>query len=347
MQQIRYFLAVAETRNFTRAAEQCNVSQPALTRAIKALEAELGAPLVNREHRNTHLTELGRLMEPYLRTIYDQSLSAKSAAGEFMALGKASLKIGVMCTIGPALVSEFVAGFARDFSDIDIEVRPLPLAALRESLSSGALEVALLAFPGPVDEHLHTQPLFSERFVVTTPNDHRFAERKLVSCRELHGETYINRAHCEYFDAVSDAFAARAISMRQTFSSECDEWVLAMIKAGLGIGFFPEFSVVNKSVAMTPIADPAFARTVRLATVRGRPHSPAVGAFVRAARLHRWPARLEKETAPASGDLGRRPLEKKREPRGGYQRKAHGPDGHGPARRRKDPAYRSRAGEPA
>ncbi len=112
MQQIRYFLAVTDTLNFTHAAEQCNVSQPALTRAIKALEEELGAPLINREQRNTHLTELGRLMDPYFRTIFEQSMSAKSAPNAFAALGKASLKIGAMCTIGPSIVAEFVARFA-------------------------------------------------------------------------------------------------------------------------------------------------------------------------------------------------------------------------------------------
>ena len=68
MQQVRYFLAVAGTLNFTRAAERCNVSQPSLTRAIQSLEAELGGPLFHRERGNTHLTELGRIIQPFLAT---------------------------------------------------------------------------------------------------------------------------------------------------------------------------------------------------------------------------------------------------------------------------------------
>ena len=67
MQQVRYFVALAQTLNFTRAAEQCNVSQPALTRAIQQLEHELGGPLFHRERGNTHLSELGRMMLPYLQ----------------------------------------------------------------------------------------------------------------------------------------------------------------------------------------------------------------------------------------------------------------------------------------
>ena len=73
MHQARYFVALCETLNFTRAAEKCNVTQPSLTRAIKLLEDELGGPLFNRERNQTHLTELGRLMEPHLREVIDQA----------------------------------------------------------------------------------------------------------------------------------------------------------------------------------------------------------------------------------------------------------------------------------
>jgi DNA-binding transcriptional LysR family regulator len=66
IQQVRYFVALCETLNFTRAAERCNVTHPSLTRAIRQLEDELGGPLLHRERNRTHLTELGRLMRPYL-----------------------------------------------------------------------------------------------------------------------------------------------------------------------------------------------------------------------------------------------------------------------------------------
>jgi DNA-binding transcriptional LysR family regulator len=80
MQQVRYFVTLAQVLNFTRAAEQCNVTQPALTRAIQQLEHELGGPLFHRERGNTHLSELGRMMEPYLAMILDQSTAAKEHA---------------------------------------------------------------------------------------------------------------------------------------------------------------------------------------------------------------------------------------------------------------------------
>ena len=77
MQHVRYFVALAGTLNFTRAAEQCNVSQPALTRAIQQLEHELGGPLFHRERGNTHLSELGRMMLPYLQTVEESCRAAR------------------------------------------------------------------------------------------------------------------------------------------------------------------------------------------------------------------------------------------------------------------------------
>ncbi len=118
-----------------------------------------------------------------------------------------------------------------------------------------------------------------------------------------------------------------------------------MIKSGLGVGFFPEFAVNDPAIALTPLVEPGFARTIRLATVRGRRHSPAVGAFVRLARAHRWPAC---DAAPAGGSgLGRRGLEQKGEKYGAQQRHANGGDGRRPASRLKNPSKRRRARKPA
>ena len=93
MQQIRYFLAVCETLNFTRAAEACNVSQPSLTRAIKALEEELGGPLFRRERNNTHLTGLGDMMRPHLSQVLVETEAAKDRARSFGRLEDVELEV--------------------------------------------------------------------------------------------------------------------------------------------------------------------------------------------------------------------------------------------------------------
>jgi LysR family hydrogen peroxide-inducible transcriptional activator len=101
LHQIRYFLALGETLNFTKAAEVCHITQPALTRAIRNMEEELGGLLFSRERNNTHLTELGRLIEPHLAEIMARAGEAKQTAARFIKLEKAQLSLGVMCTISP------------------------------------------------------------------------------------------------------------------------------------------------------------------------------------------------------------------------------------------------------
>src|SRR6201993_3960250 len=100
MHQIRYFLAVAEELNFTRASEKCNVSQPSLSRAVKLLEEELGGPLFHRERSRTHLTELGRMVQPHLATVYEQSRAVERLSRDF-ADSKMPLRLGIMSTISP------------------------------------------------------------------------------------------------------------------------------------------------------------------------------------------------------------------------------------------------------
>jgi DNA-binding transcriptional LysR family regulator len=91
------------------------------------------------------------------------------------------------------------------------------------------------------------------------------------------------------FEPVKNELTSRGVFLRQVFSSPRDDWVQGMIKAGLGLGFFPEFSVTDPDLVVRPLVEPSFHRTIYLATVRGRPHSPAVGAFVQEARRYPWP----------------------------------------------------------
>jgi DNA-binding transcriptional LysR family regulator len=290
MHQVRYFLALADTLNFTRAAEQAHVSQPALTRAIQQLETELGGPLFRRERANTHLSELGRIMRPYLEAILAQSEAARDHAQRLAQAG-ASLHVGVMCTIGPAMVSDVIAAFSRGHPDVELRVSDLPAGDLCERLARGDIDLGLYAGPEPLAERFHGLPLFQERFVICVPPEHRLAQQNVVRGADLHGERYVNRANCEYLDFARDRFREAGATLNRVFSSERDDWVQGMIKAGLGFGFFPELSVTDPALVTRELVDPEFVRTVQLVTVRGRPHAPAVGAFLQPARAVPWPER--------------------------------------------------------
>jgi LysR family hydrogen peroxide-inducible transcriptional activator len=145
MHQIRYFLAVAETLNFTRAAELCNVSQPALSRAVQQLEEEVGGLLFRRERNQTHLTDLGLLLRPRLQSVLENTREAKQAAQRFLTLDEAHVTLGVMCTIGPRRFMGLLADFQARHPGIELRLIEGVPDTLGERLATGELDLAIMA----------------------------------------------------------------------------------------------------------------------------------------------------------------------------------------------------------
>ena len=184
MQQIRYFLAVAETLNFTRAAERCNVSQSAMTRAIQHLEEELGGLLFRRERSKTHLTDLGRLVLPRLQEVFSGTEAVRTTAKQFLKMDDAPINVGVMCTIGPLRFVGFLADFRARHGGIEVSLLESTPERLLQLLEQGKLDVAMLATPEPLPERIDRIPLYSERFVIAFPPGHRFGQIGRASWRE-------------------------------------------------------------------------------------------------------------------------------------------------------------------
>jgi LysR family transcriptional regulator, hydrogen peroxide-inducible genes activator len=290
MHQIRYFLAVVQELNFTRAAEKCNVSQPSLTRAIKLLEDELGGPLFHRERANTHLSELGRIVRPHLEQLLKEAEQTRLAAQDFRQLKRTSLKLGIMCTVAPYQFVDLIAGVLFRHSGIELDLVDASGIELQDRLLSGDLEAAIYWLPEQEEDEktrLHRIPLFREQYMAVVNPRHRFAKANAVRAADLNGERYVCRVKCEWSGRAGAIWEARGADVAVVYRSERDDWILAMIAAGLGFGFLPEKSVAhlraNSGVVARPIVEPEFWREPALVTVRGRPHSPAVGALVREA----------------------------------------------------------------
>lgn len=288
MHQIRYFLAVGEHLNFTRAAEACNVSQPSLTRAIKALEDELGGPLFHRERNQTHLTDLGRSVHPNLAQVYAQTEAVKARAKDMKSLTAAPLSLGVMCTIGPKRIVEMLRSFHIRHPGIDLSLRDGTGSALQQMMIEGELDAAIFGLPLPIDERLHVRPLFTERFMVTVAPGHRFERLNAVPIRELAHERYLNRSNCEFIAFIRDILDQQGVEIIRACRSERDDWIQSLTLAGFGFGLTPEFALAAPGIVARPLIDPEVSRTINLVTVRGRPHSPAIGAFVHEATSFRW-----------------------------------------------------------
>ena len=185
MHQIRYFLAVCEALNFTRAAESCNVSQPSLTRAIKGLEDELGGPLFRRERNNTHLTGLGEMMRPHLTQVLIETDAAKDRAKSFAKLDDVELKLGMMCTIGPRRFVPFLQAFRERHPKVNLIVKDGSGRELQDRLAQGELDVAVYGQPEEIDERFHVRRLYDERFVIGVGPGHPFDKQNAVRVKDL------------------------------------------------------------------------------------------------------------------------------------------------------------------
>lgn len=290
MHQIRYFLAAARSLSFTRAAQECHVSQPALTLAIKKLEERLGSALFHREGRGLALTEFGRQMQPHLSEIAARAELAQTVAQNFRLLAQVPIRLGVMATIGPARLARFLAAFEHAVPGAELAVREGLLKDVVAWLAADEIDFAILNPLEGLGEGFRADPLYRERYLVLLPPDHPLRERNAISLGDLSGEPYVDRLSCEMREMVTRVCADRGVKLYARFRSEREDWIQAMVMANLGFAFMPEYSVTHPDTVRRPLIDPMVERTIHLVSVPGRKHAPAVAAFARAARAHRWSA---------------------------------------------------------
>ena len=280
MHQVRYFLAVCEHGGFSRAAEACGVSQPALTTAVKRLEQEVGGNLFHREGRRLVLSEIGRLIRPHLEKLSGEKDAAMEVARNFRLLRATPLRIGVMPTIGPVPVAGYLALFRNAHPGIDVAVSEAPLGQLLRRLEDDELDLALASAPEGLPDGFRNEQLYVERYVVAFRPGSRFEAMKTVRLQDVSGEPYVDRLSCELREQVMAVCVQRNIELYANFRSEREEWVQGMVQSGLGFAFMPEYSVTLPGVLARPLVEPAVERAVLAVEVRGRPRTPAVKLFV-------------------------------------------------------------------
>ncbi|MGA7546371.1 MAG: LysR family transcriptional regulator, partial [Methyloceanibacter sp.] len=177
MHQVRYFLAVARTLNFTRAAEECHVAQPSLTRAVRQLEGELGGDLFRRERPHAQLTELGQRMLPLLRQCYDSAVSAQSLASAIKSGQVGSLRLAISRTIDQSLVMPHVIELGKIFHGLELKLLRGTAAEVLEFLKRGEAELGIGAAIGEEWDRLDSWPLFAEDILLVVNSSHPLAAR--------------------------------------------------------------------------------------------------------------------------------------------------------------------------
>jgi len=288
MQQIRYFLAACAHLNFTRAAEEENISQPALTRAIQKLEEELGGELFRRERSRTHLTALATQIRPYLEIIAVQVKAAGEVARATISLERARLEVGIMTTVGPLRFSTFLKHFQHIHPGIELWVHEGNLPDLTQRLINGELDVAVLSSPVPLPSRIDSFPLYEERFVVVIPERHPLVQLASITLDDLAKEPYLDRLSCEYRETIMELWTTSGKRMNSVYRSDRDDWIQGMVLAGNGLAILPEYAITASNLACRLLTNPSLTRSLKVCTVAGRRFSTAVAAFMRELKTYRW-----------------------------------------------------------
>lgn len=301
--QIRYFLAVADTLNFTRASEKSFISQPALTKAIQRLEEAIGGRLFDRSRNSVQLTELGRSMLPSLRQIYDSANDAREQARQLTREQKEQkeiVRIGVMCTID---FQQVLPGFAESReggSEVELNFREGNLEELTDALDRGEIDLGVMCSPDEMPKRFTPTPLFSENYVLAIGEDHRFNGRNTVEATELHREHYCLREMCEFSHHIGRLLHGRGVALEVVQKSAREDWIQALVRANFGVAFMPVSIAEAARLAYVYMSDVPIVREVRVLVQAERTTSAAQQAVIDSLVAHAWgSAGNAKEGTPA------------------------------------------------
>jgi DNA-binding transcriptional LysR family regulator len=299
MHQIRYFLAVTRTLNFTRAADECNVTQPSLTRAIKQLEGELGGDLFRRERPAAQLTELGQRMQPLLKQCYDAAVGARSLASSFKGGKVGTLRIAIADAVDLALLIPHLEQLRRLFNNLEFKLLRGNSRQIGEYLKKGEAELGLAVEIDKEWDRLDHWPLFTENFQLVVNARHPLADQARVAFGALKSQQLLSRGYCEYAERLNAALSAGDVNTDGSHDISCEHDLIKLLEADIGIAIVPCSAAMPDTLRRAAIDGLEVKRTVQLFGVAGRERTAVATAVMKMLRSADWPALASPATTSA------------------------------------------------
>jgi LysR family hydrogen peroxide-inducible transcriptional activator len=242
LHQLRYFLAVARTKNFSRAAEQCHVAQPSLSQQIMKLEDELGERLFERTKREVSLTPAGDLLRVHAERVLQEVELARDGVREFRGLVRGRVVLGVLPTVAPYFLPQRLRAFSSRFPAVEVVVHEDTTDQLAAAVLAKEVDLALVSLP--VERvGLAAEEFFDEKLLVALPAGHALAKRPRLTFDDLEREAFIlmKEGHCLSGQALQFC-RINGFAPQISFRSAQIETVLAFVAKGWGVSVVPEMA---------------------------------------------------------------------------------------------------------
>ncbi|MGA2364742.1 MAG: LysR substrate-binding domain-containing protein [Steroidobacteraceae bacterium] len=262
LKDLRYLVALADTRHFGRAAAKCFVSQPTLSAQLRKLEQNLGVQLIERQPRRVTLTPAGEEVTRHARHMLETGEAILTLAQTRRDPLAGQLRLALLPTIGPYLLPQVALKLRKALPRLELMLYEYQTAPMLEHLHAGEIDVGLLALPIH-DEALASRELYQEPFVLALPESHRLATRAQVRVDDLDGETLLllEDGHC-LRDQALEICARSNVHEKQDFRATSIETLRQMVAAGVGITLLPALASRGAYAHARGIAIRAFARPI-------------------------------------------------------------------------------------
>jgi LysR family hydrogen peroxide-inducible transcriptional activator len=267
LKDLRYLVAVADTRHFGRAAAKCFVSQPTLSAQLRKLEGYLGVQLIERRPRNVALTEAGEDIARRARSMLEGGDAIVSLARHRHDPLAGRLRLALLPTIGPYLLPHVALKIRKGLPRLELMLYEYRTAPMLERLQQGEIDVGILALPVH-GEALTTRELYAEPFVAALPANHRLAARARLHAEDLQGETLLllEDGHCLRDQALA-VCSGVGTQEKQDFRATSIETLRQMVATGVGVTLLPQLASIGsygatRGLSVRPFAKPVPTRTV-------------------------------------------------------------------------------------
>jgi DNA-binding transcriptional LysR family regulator len=282
LRHLTYFIAVAEERHFTRAAQRVHVAQSGLSTAIRSLERELGAELFIRNTRSVELTDAGRALLAEARHTVGAAEAARDAVAAVQGVVTGRLAIGTLQCLGALNVSALLTRFHRAHPGVEIRLRQSGSTELLGLVHGGDLDAAFVTVPFVEQPGVTLRPLSAEPLLLACAPDHPLATERQIGVLDLKDETFVD-FHPGWItrDLTDRVLAAECIERRVALEANDVHFLLDLVAGGLGVALVPEsFRHKQTTAKFVPLADEVPRWELAIATPTGRRLSAAARAFL-------------------------------------------------------------------